>query len=38
VLVHHFPYAIYYRLFPDVISVVAMVHGRRHQRRWLRRT
>jgi toxin ParE1/3/4 len=37
VLLRRFPYAVYYRVFPTVISVVGVVHGRRHPRRWLRR-
>ena len=31
------PYAIYYRVFPDVVTVVGVIHGRRHPRRWRRR-
>jgi hypothetical protein len=30
VLLRRFPYAVYYRVFPSVISVVGVVHGRRH--------
>jgi plasmid stabilization system protein ParE len=37
VLVHRFPYAIYFRVFPNQISVVAVVHGRRHPRIWQQR-
>jgi toxin ParE1/3/4 len=37
ILLRRFPYAVYYRVFPTVISVVGVVHGRRHPRRWLRR-
>ena len=29
-----FPYLIIYRVFPDYISVVAVIHGSRHPRRW----
>ncbi len=36
-LVPHYPYGIYFRVFHDVISVVGIVHGRRHPRRWRRR-
>jgi plasmid stabilization system protein ParE len=32
VLVQRFPYAIYYRVFPRQVSVVAVLHGRRHPR------
>lgn len=35
--VTHFPYGVYYRVFPRVISILGVVHGRRHPRRWLRR-
>jgi plasmid stabilization system protein ParE len=37
VLLPRFPYAIYYRVFPDVVTVVGVIHGRRHPRRWRRR-
>lgn len=33
-LVRRFPYAIYYRVFPDRVVVVACMHGRRNPRRW----
>jgi plasmid stabilization system protein ParE len=33
-LLHKFPYLVIYRVFPDFISVVAVMHGRRHPRRW----
>ncbi len=33
-LVQRFPYAIYYRVFPDKVVVVACMHGRRNPRRW----
>jgi toxin ParE1/3/4 len=36
-LVPRFPYAVYFRVFPNVLSVVGIIHGRRHPRRWLRR-
>ena len=29
-----FPYLIIYRVFPDFISVIAVIHGKRHPRRW----
>ena len=32
-----YPYAVYYRVYPSVISVVGVVHGHRHPRTWLRR-
>lgn len=31
---HRFPYAIYYRLLADEAIVLAVMHGRRHPRRW----
>jgi toxin ParE1/3/4 len=33
-LLHKFPYLVIYRAFPDFISVVAVMHGRRHPRSW----
>lgn len=33
-LLHKFPYLVIYRAFPNFISVVAVMHGRRHPRRW----
>ena len=29
-----FPYLVIYRVFPDFVSVVAVMHGNRHPRRW----
>jgi len=37
VLLAGYPYAIYYKVYPAVISVVGVVHGHRHPRTWLRR-
>ena len=34
VLVHRFPYAIYFRVMPDELVVLAVMHGRRLPRRW----
>ena len=36
-LLHKFPYLVVYRVLPDFISVVAVMHGRRHPRRWMSR-
>ena len=36
-LVERFPYAVYYRLFPDRIYVVAIMHGRQNPERWKKR-
>lgn len=33
-LLRRFPYGIYYRIYPDLIVVVACMHGRRNPRRW----
>jgi plasmid stabilization system protein ParE len=33
-LVRHFPYVVYYVVLPDVISVIAIIHGRRNPRVW----
>ena len=37
VLLRRFPYAVYYKIFPSVISVVGVIHGHRHPETWLRR-
>jgi plasmid stabilization system protein ParE len=37
-LIRRFPYAIYYRIYGDVVVVVACMHGRRSPRRWQSRT
>jgi len=34
VLVHRFPYGIFYRVYIDLVVVVACMHGRRDPRRW----
>jgi toxin ParE1/3/4 len=33
-LVQRFPYVVYYVVLSDVISVIAIIHGRRDPRRW----
>jgi plasmid stabilization system protein ParE len=33
-LVRRFPYAVYYRVLPDQIVVLALMHGRRHPSWW----
>ena len=33
-LLSRFPYGIYYRVYPDIVVVVACMHGRRDPRRW----
>jgi plasmid stabilization system protein ParE len=33
-LVRRFPYAVYFQAMPDEIVVLAIIHGRRHPRRW----
>jgi plasmid stabilization system protein ParE len=33
-LLRRFPYGIYDRMYPDLIIVVACMHGRRNPRRW----
>ena len=37
VLLRRFPYAVYYKVFPSVISVVGVIHGHRHPDTWLER-
>lgn len=32
-----FPQVVYYRLYPQLVVVIAVQHGRRHRRRWRRR-
>jgi plasmid stabilization system protein ParE len=36
-LLKGFPYGVYYKVYPKVISVVGVIHGRRHPATWLRR-
>ena len=33
-IVRRFPYLVIYRVTPDFISVIAVMHGSRHPRRW----
>lgn len=35
-VVRRFPYGIYFRVLEDQIVITAVMHGRRHQRRWQR--
>jgi plasmid stabilization system protein ParE len=37
VLLHRFPYAVFYRVMPRTIAVVGVIHGRKHPREWRRR-
>ncbi len=37
VLLSGYPYAVYFKVYPNVISVVGVIHGRRHPRTWLDR-
>ena len=37
-LLRRFPYAMYFRIYDDVVVVVACMHGRRNPRRWQVRT
>ena len=37
-LLKRFPYAVFYRVYPRVIVVVACMHGRRNPLRWKERT
>jgi plasmid stabilization system protein ParE len=37
-LLRRFPYGVFYRVYPEVIVVVAVMHGRRDPRRWRSRT
>jgi len=38
VLLRRFPYAIFYRVFGEVVIVVACMHGRRNPGRWKSRS
>ena len=33
-LVRRFPYIVYYRIVDSEVVVIAVLHGRRHQRHW----
>ncbi len=33
-ILRRFPYGVYFRISPDEIVVLAVMHGRRHPRRW----
>lgn len=37
-LLRRFPYGVLYRVYPEAIVVVAVMHGRRDPRRWRPRT
>ena len=37
ILLEAFPYGVYFKAFPAVISVVGVIHGSRHPDTWLRR-
>jgi plasmid stabilization system protein ParE len=37
-LLRRFPYGVFYRVYPEAIVVVAVMHGRRDPRRWQSRT
>ena len=36
-LLHGFPYAVYYKIYPRTISVVGVIHGHRDPETWLAR-
>jgi plasmid stabilization system protein ParE len=38
VLVHRFPYLVFYRVYDETVVVVACMHGRGNPRRWRSRT
>ena len=38
VIIHRFPFAIYYRIEERSLIVVAIMHGSRHPKRWQKRT
>ncbi len=37
-LMHRFPYGIFYRVYGELVVVVARMHGRRDPRRWRSQT
>ena len=37
-LLRRFPYGVFYRVYPEAIVVVGVMHGRRDPRRWRSRT
>ena len=37
VLLEGYPYAVYFKSYPEAISVIGVIHGHRHPRTWLRR-
>jgi plasmid stabilization system protein ParE len=37
VLLEGFPYSVFYKVYPSVISVVGVIHGSRHPDAWLTR-
>jgi len=37
VLLQGFPYGVFYKVYPSVISVVGVIHASRHPDTWLRR-
>jgi toxin ParE1/3/4 len=36
-MVRRFPYAVYFRVYPDALVVVAVFHGKRHPKLLIRR-
>jgi plasmid stabilization system protein ParE len=34
VLLRRFPYGVYYKIYPSIISVVGVIHGHRHPDTW----
>ena len=37
VLLSSYPYAVYFKVYPSVTSIVGVIHGHRHPQTWLRR-
>lgn len=37
VLLRGFPYGVYFKVYPSTISIVGVIHGRRHPDTWLGR-
>lgn len=37
-ILRRFPYAVYFQVLPEEVVILAVIHGRRHPRRWQSRS